>query len=589
MEIKRLFDFLDFIENDLPERPDVVARSKGGQWTYVSTKEFVHNSWSVARGLLELGYGKGTKIISISANRPEWNFIDFGVALAGMIHVPVYPTLSHDDYNYIFTHSDAEVIFIDNVKLYEKINPVAQEIARDIRVILLDDSDSIFCFRQLCELGDAAAAKWDPVLEENKRTISDTECVSIVYTSGTTGRPKGVMLSHRNLVFDAHAHSVRHVMDWHQIAVSFLPLCHAYERTMLYDNLERGLRIYYAENLSTIQADIASCHADFFCGVPRVLEMMYSKFEAAGKALTGIKKTIYRHAWNFANKFDSYNNNPIYKCRHAIFDKLVYSKWREALGGHHMIVISGGSSIQEKIVRCFTAAGFQLCEGYGMTESSPVIAVNNPVDKLVIIGTVGQPLDGTEVSFTEDGEILTRGPHVMMGYYKDPEQTKEIIDKDGWLHTGDIGYLVDGRFLKITDRKKEMFKLNNGKYIAPQAIETKLKESELIEQCIVFGENHKYPSAIIIPNFAVLKDICKELKLDCKTHEEMLANDKILARLHNEVAAVNESLAAHEQLRKEQFVDDSWNLENGMLSQTLKLKRANIYKKYGAMMEKAYE
>ena len=589
MGITRLFDFIEHVEKHLPYRPDVLARSKGGKWSYSSTDDFVHYSYSVARGLLELGYGKGTKIITLSANRPEWNFIDMGTALAGMIHIPVYPTLSHDDYLYIFDHSDAEVIFIDNSRLYDKIAPVAREIDRPIRVMLLDDSDSVFCFRELCEQGDAAKDKWDPVLEENKRTISDSECVSIVYTSGTTGRPKGVMLSHRNLVFDAHAHAVRHVMDHRHIAVSFLPLCHAYERTMLYDNLERGIRIYYAENLSTIQADIASCHADFFCGVPRVLEMMYSKFEAAGKALSGIKKAIYRRAWNFANKFDSYNNNPVYKCRQAIFDKLVYSKWRDVLGGHKMIVISGGSSIQEKIVRCFTAAGFQLCEGYGMTETSPVIAVNNPVDKLVIIGTVGQPLDGTEIKFTKDGEILTRGPHVMMGYYKDPEQTKEIIDADGWLHTGDIGYLVDGRFLKITDRKKEMFKLNNGKYIAPQAIETKLKESPLIEQCIVFGENHKYPSAIIIPDFAALKDICQELKLDCKSHEDMLANDKILARLRKEVSAVNERLAAHEQIRKEHFVDDAWTLDNGMLSQTLKLKRANIHKKYGDLMEKSYE
>ena len=297
MEIRRLFDFLDHVEHDLPERPDVLARSKGGVWTCVSTKEFVSKSWSVARGLLEMGYGKGTKIINISANRPEWNFIDMGTALAGMIHIPVYSTLSHDDYLYIFDHSDAELIFIDNEKLCAKIEPVAKEVGRDIRIVLLDDSDSMFCFRQLCEAGDAAAAKWDPVLEENKRTIDENECVSIVYTSGTTGRPKGVMLSHRNLVFDAHAHAMRHVMDHRHIAVSFLPLCHTYERTMLYDYLELGIRIYYAENLSTIQSDIASCHADTFCGVPRVLEMVYSKFEAAGKTLSGIKKNIYSRAF----------------------------------------------------------------------------------------------------------------------------------------------------------------------------------------------------------------------------------------------------------------------------------------------------
>ena len=589
MEIKRLFDFIEHIQKDLPYRADVLARRIKGEWHYVSTEEFVRYSWSVARGLLAMGYKKGTKIITISSNRPEWNFIDMGSALAGMIHVPVYATLSHDDYLYIFNHSDAEVIFLDSQKVYDKLSPIVSEMDRPAKAILIDESDSTFCLRNVCELGDSEKEKWDPVLEQNKRDIKDTECVSIVYTSGTTGRPKGVMLSHRNLVFDAHAHAVRHVMDHHHIALSFLPLCHAYERTMIYDNLERGIRIYYAETLSTIQADMASCHPDNFCGVPRVLEMMYAKFEAAGKQLKGVKHTIYRWAWDFANKFDSYNKNPIYLSRQAFFDKLVYCRWREALGGHHMIVVSGGSSIQEKIVRCFTAAGFQLCEGYGMTETSPVIAVNNPVDKLVIIGTVGQPIDGTEIKFLDDGEILTRGPHVMMGYYKDPKQTSEIIDEEGWLHTGDIGCLVDGRFLKITDRKKEMFKLNNGKYIAPQAIETKLKESPLIEQCIVYGENHKYPSAIIIPNFNALKDVVKESHIKGKSREEILSDSKVLTKLHKEVAKVNESLAAHEQIRREQFVDDTWTIDNGMLSQTLKLKRANITKKYAEQMEKAYE
>ena len=589
MEIKRLFDFIDHVKNDLPWREDVLARSQKGQWHKVSTDDFVNKSWAVARGLLALGYVKGTKIIDISANRPEWNFIDMGTALAGMIHVPVYSTLSRDDYLYIFNHSDAEAIFVDNAKLLAKLAPVAAEMERPAKIILIDDSDSEFCLRDLIAKGNEEPDKWNAILEQNKKDIKDTECVSIVYTSGTTGRPKGVMLSHRNLVFDAHAHAVRHVMNWNHIAVSFLPLCHAYERTMIYDNLERGIRIYYAENLSTIQADLASCHADNFCGVPRVLEMMYAKFEAAGKQLKGPVKAIYNRAWNFANSFDSYNRNPIYKCRHAFFDALIYKRWRAALGGHHMIVVSGGSSIQEKIVRCFTAAGFQLCEGYGMTETSPVISVNNPVDKLVIIGTVGQPIDGTEIKFTDEGEILTRGPHVMMGYYKDPEQTKQIIDEEGWLHTGDIGYLVDGKFLKITDRKKEMFKLNNGKYIAPQAIETKLKESKLIEQCIVFGENHKYPSAIIIPDFNALKEFCKDKKLKLNTREAMLADEQVIAALHKEVAAVNEKLAPHEQIKKEQFVDDVWGLDNGMLSQTLKLKRANITKKYATLMEKAYE
>ena len=297
MEIKRLFDFVEHVQKDLPLRPDVLARRIKGEWHYTSTNDFVNNSYAVARGLLALGYKQGTKIINISSSRPEWNFIDMGSALARMIHIPVYTTLSHDDYLYIFNHSDAEIIFLDNQKLYDKISPVVAEMDRPARIILLDGSDSVFCFSQLCELGNKEKAKWDPVIEKNKQETDPGECVSIVYTSGTTGRPKGVMLSHRNLVFDAHAHAVRHVMDHRHIALSFLPLCHAYERTMIYDNLERGIRIYYAENLSTIQADMVSCHPDNFCGVPRVLEMMYAKFEAAGKQLKGIKHTIYRWAW----------------------------------------------------------------------------------------------------------------------------------------------------------------------------------------------------------------------------------------------------------------------------------------------------
>ncbi len=589
MEIRRLFDFIDHVENDLPQRCDVLARSQKGVWTKTCTLEFAEGCRSVARGLLAMGYGKGTKLIDISASRPEWNFIDLGSALAGMIHIPVYSTLSHDDYRYIFEHSDAEIIFIDNARLLKKLAPIVEEIPREIKVVLIDDSDSAFCLRDMRKAGDARRQELDSILERNKRTIGEDECVSIVYTSGTTGRPKGVMLSHRNLVFDAHAHAVRHVLDHRHIALSFLPLCHAYERTMIYDNLERGIRIYYAESLATIQADLASCHADNFCGVPRVLETIYAKFEQAGASLSGFKKSLYAKAWDFANTFDSYSKDPLYRLRHGIYDALIYKKWREALGGHKMIVVSGGSSIQEKIVRCFTAAGFQLCEGYGMTETSPVIAVNNPVDRLVIIGTVGQPIDGTQIKFTEDGEILTRGPHVMLGYYKDPGQTREIIDEEGWLHTGDIGCMVDGRFLKITDRKKEMFKLNNGKYIAPQAIETKLKESPLIEQCMVYGADRKYPSALIIPDFNALKRICTEKHIAAGSRAEMLADSGVISLLHAEVLKVNANLAQHEQLRKEQFIDDSWGIDNGMLSQTLKLKRANVQKKYAAAIELSYE
>lgn len=590
MEIKRLFDFIDHLQQDIPSKSDLFARSIHGQWVYYSTEDFVNGSYSAARGLLALGLKKGAKVIDICNNRPEWNFIDMGTALSGMIHVPVYTTLSHDDYLYIFNNSDAEIIFIGNLSLYKKIAPIAEEMDTPARVILIDDSDDIFCFRKMCEEGGKEKEKWDALIERNKQEADENECTSIVYTSGTTGRPKGVMLSHRNLIFDAHGHAIRHVYNHTHKALSFLPLCHAYERTMLYDQMELGMSVYYAEGLGTIAADLASSHADGFCAVPRVMEMMYDKFEAAGKSLKGFAKWIYSRAWKFANEYDNYRRNPVYILRHNLFDKLVYKKWRDNLGGHEMIIVSGGSSIQPKIVKCFCAAKLRIYEGYGMTESSPVIAVNSPADGINYIGTVGRPLDGTDCVIAEDGEILTRGPHVMLGYYKAPELTAEIIDENGFLHTGDIGKILDNGCLKITDRKKEMFKLSNGKYIAPQAIETLLKETGYIENCIVFGENRKFPSAIIIPNFHKLRDLAKELKIEgLKTHEDYLACDAIISRLHAEVAKANLRLAAHEQIKKEQYVDDEWTSANGMLGQTMKLKRANIHKKYGEMMEKVFE
>lgn len=590
MEIKRLFDYIDHLQQDIPAKSDLFARSIRGQWVTYSTEEFVNYSYSVARGLLALGYGKGTKVIDICNNRPEWNFIDMGTALSGMIHVPVYTTLSHDDYLYIFNNSDAEIIFIGNLSLYKKIAPIAEEMERPAKVILIDESDEIFCFRDMCGEGEKEKEKWNEIIERNKKEADENECTSIVYTSGTTGRPKGVMLSHRNLIFDAHSHAVRHIYNHTHKALSFLPLCHAYERTMLYDQMELGMSIYYAEGLGTIAADLASSHADGFCAVPRVMEMMYDKLEAVGKNLKGIARWIYGRAWKFANQYDNYNNGLIYQLRLNLFDKLVYKKWRDNLGGHEMVIVSGGSSIQPKIVKCFCAAKLRIYEGYGMTESSPVIAVNSPAEGINHIGTVGRPIDGTECVIAEDGEILTRGPHVMLGYYKAPDLTAEIIDENGFLHTGDIGKFLDNGCLKITDRKKEMFKLNNGKYIAPQAIETMLKETGYIDNCIVFGENRKFPSAIIIPNFNKLRDIAKELKIEgLKSHEDYLANEAIIARLHSEVAKANLRLAAHEQIKKEQYVDDEWTSANGMLGQTMKLKRANIHKKYSALMEKIYE
>ena len=367
--------------------------------------------------------------------------------------------------------------------------------------------------------------------------------------------------------------------------VSFLPLCHVYERTMNYEYQELAISIYYAESLATVASDLKDCHADGFCAVPRVLNLMYGKFEDAGNKLKGFKRTIYRCAWNYANKFDNYNHNPLYLLQQKLWDKLVYSKWRENLGGKEMLVVSGGSSIQAKIVRTFNAAKLHIFEGYGMTESSPVIAVNSPADGYNIIGTVGKKLEGTELDFGPDGEILTRGPHVMLGYYKNPEATAEVIDSEGWLHTGDIGYLQDGQYLKITDRKKEIFKLSNGKYIAPQYIETKLNETDFIEASFVVGADQKIAGAIIIPALGALKAWATRNKLSWGTPEELIALPEVQKLLHDEVEKVNATIAAHEAIKVYRIMLDEWTADNGLLSQTLKLKRRNLYKRYGSLIE----
>ena len=357
---------------------------------------------------------------------------------------------------------------------------------------------------------------------------------------------------------------------------------------MNYEFQELGISIWYAEALSTIARDIKDSHCDGFCAVPRVLEMMYGKLEGAGKNLKGIAATIYKSAWKFANNFDFYNHKPLYLAKLRLFDKLVYKKWRDALGGHDMIVVSGGSSIRADIIRTFNAAQLRIFEGYGLTETSPVIAVNSPADGVNMIGTVGLNAYVTELSFADDGEILTRGPHVMLGYYKDPEATKAAIDADGWFHTGDIGYLVDGKYLKITDRKKEIFKLSAGKYVAPQAVETKLKESRYIDNAFVVGANQKFASAIIVPDFARLKEWAADKGIK-GTNEELIKNPEVIALIHKEVAKVNGELAFHEQIKREQIAADDWSVANGLLSQTLKLKRKALNAKYAPLIDLIYE
>lgn len=582
----RTFDYLDILKTKFP-KDDIFAKYSEGKWIKVSVDEYVEASWNVASGLITKGYQPEDKVIVICNNRPEWNFLDMGCTLARLVFVPVYSTLSEDEFLHVFNHSDAKLIVLGNKSLYNKVLPILARMDHPAEVMTIDDCGSGFCFDDLIELGKQNREKNDPVIERNKQEISPDDVATIIYTSGTTGKSKGVMLTHRNLTFDSYGHAIRQTAGPQHKMLSFLPLCHTYERTMNYEFQQLGISTYYAENISTVARDLASFHGDGFCAVPRVLELMYSKLEEAGRNLKGIKRIIYRWAWRFANNYNNKRTGYIYRLKHQLADRLVYSKWRDNLGGKEMWVVTGGAAIRPNIIRLFTAAKLRLYQGYGMTETSPVISVNQPSDN--VLGTNGTPLDNTELKIADDGEILVRGPHVMKGYYKDEKATREIIDEEGWLHTGDIGYLQDGKYLMITDRKKEIFKLSSGKYIAPQMIENKIRESSFVDNCIVFGEHQKFASAVIIPNMKELREWCAKNNINAgESDEELVGNKDVVAMLNKEMAKINKTLSEYEMIKKSFYTSDTWSVENGMLSQTLKPKRAVILSRYKALVDAAY-
>ncbi|MCQ2284337.1 MAG: long-chain fatty acid--CoA ligase [Bacteroidales bacterium] len=588
MKPTRLFDILDEISEKY-EKPDFFAKRDGEGWIKYSIQDYVNYSHILASAFLELGFQKGDKIATIMRNRPAWNFLDMGIMLAGMIHVPVYPTLNPEEYKYILNHCDCKCIIFGIESIYKRVAPILPDIEKKPMTYAIDQINGVNSWDDLIELGKNNREKWKPVIAENKRTISTDDIATIIYTSGTTGKSKGVMLSHGNICNNFMPIVEDHqLLDYHAKMLSFLPLCHVYERTVNYHYQYMGVSHYYAGSLASIAKDMHDMHADGFCAVPRVFEMMYDKIQGAGKNLKGIKKAIYYWAFNFATKFDYYNNNPFYLLRYNVADRLVYSKWRETLGGHEMTVVSGGSSIPDKVIRLFTAAKVRVYEGYGLTETSPVISVGNPKKKILKIGCVGEILRGIDFKLAEDGEILTKGPCLMKGYYKDEAYTKEVIDEDGWFHTGDIGTLVEGRYLKITDRKKEIFKLSLGKYIAPQVVESKLRESIFIDNVMVIGENEKFASAIIVPEFTKFENYFKQHKIKIpETREAMIKLPEFEKIMQQEVAIVNKTLADHEQIKRFRVIPETWTV-GGELSQTMKLKRKFITQKYENICREIY-
>jgi long-chain acyl-CoA synthetase len=586
--VTRTFDVVERALKEFP-REDSIAGKRNGKWYTYSTGEYYEKSHQFALGLMALGLKRGDKVATVTTNRPEWNIADMGLAMGGFIHVPIYPTLGDDEYKYILNHAEVKIILVGDKKLFKSMSPMANMIDGIDTVYTFEEVEGAKHYEQILELGESKREELSAELESIKNDIKPDDLATIIYTSGTTGVPKGVMLSHRNLVSNFTEHAKLHNLGTEHRALSFLPLCHVYERSVNYHFQHRGMGVYYVGNLAQIVSSIKEVKPHMFNSVPRLLEKVYDGFVAKGKELSGIKKKLYFWALNLTRNFE-YNKKfgPLMQLKISVADKLIYSKWREALGGNITYIVSGGAALQPRIARVFGMAKLTTLEGYGLTETSPVIAVNNPTTMEMMVGTVGPILEGYDVKFAADGEILCKGPGIMKGYYKAPELTDEVIDENGWFHTGDIGMLVDDKYLKITDRKKEIFKLSGGKYIAPQMIENKLKTSELIEQVMVIGANEKFASAIISPCFPILHDWAGEHKLHYENNEELIQLPEVIQKLQKEVMKVNKTLGSHEQISRIRLVHEEWTPTSGELSPTLKLRRNAVAVKYQHLIDDIY-
>ncbi len=577
MKVTRLFDLLPYYEENFQPKPDVLAGKVNKKWVKYSILQIREITDNISYGLLALGIQSGDKIATISANRPEWNMIDMAILQIGAIHVPIYPTISEDDYRYILEHSEVRYIFVSGKDLYRKIKHIVPEIKNIEGLYTFRHIDEIPHLEKLIETGKAYDDK--TLLETRKKQVSPNDTVTIIYTSGTTGYPKGVMLSHNNIL--SNVMHIFHVFPVDETckALSYLPLCHVYERTNIYILLYLGVSIYYAENMGTIANNIKEVKPHILTTVPRLLEKVYDKIMAKGRSLTGISRRLFFFAVKVGSQYEYEHNNLLLKLQLKLVDKIIFSKWREALGGNMRAIVSGGAALQPRLARVFNAAGIPLLEGYGMTETSPVIAVNTFEKGRRKIGTVGPPLKNLQLKISEQGEILVKGPSVMKGYYKDSQLTAETVI-DGWMHTGDVGVVDNDGMLKITGRVKEIFKTSMGKYISPALIENHFKESPFIEEIMVVGENQKFAAAIIVPDFEYMKNWCKIKEIKFSSNSEIIRHPVIKQRFKKEIYHFNSFFGDTEKIKKFELLDHEWSIETGEITANLKLKRKYIYQKY---------
>lgn len=585
MKVRRLFDLLDHYEQSFKPKDDVLAGKVNSEWVKYDLKtvrEMVNN---ISYGLLALGVNKGDKIGTISPNRPEWNIIDMAILQIGAVHVPIYPTISENDYRYILEHSEVLYVFISGWDLYRKIKHIVPDIPNIKGIYTFKHFDDVPHLEELIEFGKSKTDEL--LLEESRATVYPEDVASIIYTSGTTGKPKGVMLSHKNIM--SNVLNLYHIfpVDENCKVVSYLPLCHVFERTNIYILLYLGVSIYYAENMGTIAANIQEVKPHVLTTVPRLLEKVYDKIMAKGRDLSPVAKTLFFNAVSLGNKFEYDIKNPIFLAQRKIYDKLIYSKWREALGGNMRAVVSGGAALQPRLARVFNAAGIPVVEGYGMTETAPVISCNTFEKGNRKIGTVGPPVKNVQIKISETGEILVKGDNVMVGYFKEPEMTKVTV-VDGWMHTGDVGIVDEDGMLKITGRVKEIFKTSMGKYISPALIENKFKESAFIDQIMVVGENQKFAAALVVPDFEYLQGWCKQKGCPFTGNKDIISHAEIINRFKEEINHYNKFFGDTEKIKKFELLDHEWTIESGEITANLKLKREFISQKYSDQISKMF-
>ncbi len=580
-----ILDMLAYQIKHFPQE-DAICGKEDGIWRKYSAQESQEIIDQTSYGLLEYGIQPGDKIAIISNNRPEYNFVDLACLQIKAVDVPIYPNISEREYEFIFNQAEIKIVFVSSEEILQKVKNIQSKTPALEKIYTFDKIEGATHWSEIKRDGNS---ELEEKLESLKESIKPEDLASIIYTSGTTGEQKGVMLSHKNIVSNITSCLAMTPHGVTDKALSFLPLCHIFERTLTYFYMRVGVSIYYAESLDKIVDNLKEIKPQFFNTVPRLLEKVYEAIVSKGRSLSGLKKSIFFWAIDLGLEYDSKGENSAwYNFKLSIARKLIFSKWQEALGGNIKGIITGAAALQPRLAKIFNAAGIKVRQGYGLTETSPVLAFNRFEEGGYHFETVGPVIPNVEIKIAENGEILARGDNIMIGYYKRPEITKQVIDEDGWLHTGDVGEFVDGKYLKITDRLKEIFKTSGGKYVAPQPIENKMKESFFIDQIMVIGENRRFPSALVIPAFPYVKKWCELKNIKVKTNEDIINNPQVYDRIWQEIEEGNKDFGKTRKIKKIKLIADEWSVDTGELTPTQKLKRKVIKQKYADLIEEIY-